>query len=138
MSLPSAPAAPRHHLPTHHAGATGAAISGSHGISGRSAGNFSGLNILGRSFRRLVLRFRGEFAQRFSAFLDEGFASHEEIAIAFGVDVSTARKWASGLHQPLGFAVGLAFTLRPALAAKWLLMGGCRAASADLCGGCAA
>lgn len=89
-----------------------------------SYGRFSFSEILGAGFRRLVGRFRSEFATRFAAFLNEGFSCHEEMAIAFGVNVSTARKWASGDHAPSGYAVGIAFSLRPALASKWLVLGG--------------
>lgn len=77
-----------------------------------SAGEFSR--------RREVLSYRATFAAEWSRYLREKYESAEEVAVAFAVEASTARKWREGDHAPSGFAVGLAFILDPDLARRIL------------------
>lgn len=67
----------------------------------------------GRFSRRGAIAYRARFADRWRDFLRGNFDSAEEVAVAFGVEGSTARKWWEGSHAPSGFAVGLAFALMP-------------------------
>lgn len=80
-----------------------------------SAGTFS---------RRGVLSYRATFAAEWSRYLRNRYPCAEEVAVAFAVEASTARKWWDGSHAPSGFAVALAF-LRDANAKDQL--GGTRA-----------
>lgn len=56
-----------------------------------------------------MLSYRHFFALRWSRFINDNFHSPEQVAMVFGVDGSTARKWFDGSHAPSGFAVGYAY-----------------------------
>lgn len=52
--------------------------------------------------------FRARFANYWSAFLRENYASTEEVAVAFGVRHQTACNWWHGANRPSGDVVALA------------------------------
>lgn len=79
---------------------------------GKSPGKFSA--------KARATSYRARFAERWSSFIRENFDSPEHVAMAFGVDGSTARKWWDGSHAPSGFAVGMAYQEMPAEAARLL------------------
>lgn len=81
-----------------------------------SAGRFSR--------RRELLSYRATFAAEWAKYLRARYDSPEEVAVAFAVEASTARKWMEGSHAPSGFAVALAFILSPDLATS--LLGGAK------------
>lgn len=70
--------------------------------------------------KRQALTYRQHFTANWQRFLHENFDSAEHVAMVFGVDGSTARKWWEGLHAPSGFVVGYAYTLAPEAAARAL------------------
>lgn len=82
------------------------------GIKGMSPGKFS--------HKRQALTYRQHFAACWSQFVREHFDSPEHAAMVFGVDASTSRKWWEGSHAPSGFAVGYAYMIDAAAAAKHL------------------
>ena len=74
----------------------------------------------GKFSRRAAISYRAAFARRWQGFLHDNFDCAEEVAVAFGVEASTARKWWEGGHSPSGAFVGVAFMLLPGQAAEAL------------------
>lgn len=66
--------------------------------------------------------YRVRLARDWQVFIQENFESAAEVQEFFGVSLSTAEKWfyGNGTHSPSGFAVGLAFSLLPKSAQKFL------------------
>lgn len=74
----------------------------------------------GKYSKRAALTYRAAFAHRWQRFILDNFESPEQVAVVFGVDASTARKWWEGSHAPSGFVVGYAYELMPNRAAQSL------------------
>ena len=74
----------------------------------------------GKFSRRRALTYRQHFAASWQRFIRDGFDSPEHVAVIFGVDASTARKWWDGSHAPSGFAVGYAYAMAPDAAQRFL------------------
>ena len=70
--------------------------------------------------KREALTYRQFFIARWQRFLHDQFDSAEHVAMVFGVEGSTARKWWEGQHAPSGFAVGYAYARFPDEAAASL------------------
>lgn len=80
---------------------------------GMSYGKFSAM-------KREAQTYRQHFAKAWQRFILDNFDGPEHVALVFGVDSSTARKWYEGSHAPSGFAVGYAYHLSPDQAAQHL------------------
>ena len=65
-------------------------------------------------------RFRDWFKAAFSRSLRDRFATHEQVAAAFGVRASTAWNWWVGDNRAAGDAVAYAFMMFPELRSEFV------------------